>query len=552
MSLQPQPVEPVPELTARIAKSAFPKGNPYLTLRDHLGVLFQDEAFSHLFARRGQPAEAPWRLTLVTIMQFAEDLSDVQAADAVRSRLDWKYALSLELDDPGFDASVLCEFRARLLEGDAEKLLLDTLLAWCREKNLLKAGAKQRTDSTHILAAVRTLNRYELVLETMRVALDALAIAEPEWLHTQMQPEWRPRYSRGAEIYKLPTKPEERQRLALTIGADGVILLQAVFAMNAPQTVRTLPEVQILRRIWIQNYQNVDDQIQWRQAGNLPPAACFVSSPHDLDAHLARKGDLGWIGYKVHLTETCDEKMPPLITHVETTQAPVADTDVLRPIHLALRNKELLPQTHIVDTGYIESALLASTPQEFGVDLLGPPRPNPKWQAQEDEGFSLASFDIDWEQRHATCPQGQVSRDWIPVIDNRGAAVTKIKFASKICRRCESRDACIRVQSKAPRRTLTVRQQEHHQALQAARQRTRTPEYARAYARRAGIEGTLSRGVRSCGLRRSRYIGLAKVHLGNVLVALAINFLRLGEWLAETPQRKPRQSPFTKLVAAMA
>jgi len=159
MSLQTHPVEAIPELTARIAKAAFSKGNPYLTLRDHLGILFQDEAFSHLFSRRGQPAQAPWRLTLVTIMQFAEDLSDVQAADAVRSRLDWKYALSLELDDPGFDASVLCEFRARLLQGDAEKLLLDTLLAWCREKKLLKAGGKQRTDSTHVLAAVRTLNR---------------------------------------------------------------------------------------------------------------------------------------------------------------------------------------------------------------------------------------------------------------------------------------------------------------------------------------------------------------------------------------------------------
>ena len=545
-------MEAIPELTARIAKAAFPKGNPYLTLRDHLGILFQDESFSHLFSRRGQPAEAPWRRTLVTIMSFVQDLSDVQAADAVRSRLDWKYALSLDLEDPGFDASVLCEFRARLLQGDAEKLLLDTLLAWCREKKLLKAGGNQHTDSTHVLAAVRTLNRSELVLETMRAALDALALAKPTWLLGQLQPEWEGRYIRWAQIQRLPQKPEERQHLALTVGQDGVRLLQAIYAADAPQTLRQLSQVQILRRIWVQNYQQVDSQVQWRETGNLPPAAYFLSSPHDVDAHLARKGDLGWIGYKVHLTETCEEQMPPLITHVETTAAPTADTDALPAVYQALQNKDLLPKTHLVDTGYVDAALLVSSQQEFGVDLLGPPRPNLKWQAQEKQGFDLSHFTIDWDNKQATCPEGQVSRYWDTLRDNRGTQVLKIKFASKTCRVCPKRSECIRSQAKAPRRTLTVRLQEQHEALQQARKRMLTKEYAREYARRAGIEGTLSRGVRTCGMRCSRYVGLAKVHLGNVLTALAINVLRLGEWLSEAPQRKPRQSPFSKLIAANA
>src|ERR671933_284608 len=152
-----------------------------MTMRDTLEAIFEDEDFAHLFPRRGQPAMAPWRLALVTIMQFAEGLSDRQAADAVRARIDWKYALSLELDDAGFDASVLSEFRSRLLEGGSERLLFDHLLQRFRGMGLLKERGKQRTDSTRILAVVRGLNRPELVGESMRHTLDVLATIVPEW-----------------------------------------------------------------------------------------------------------------------------------------------------------------------------------------------------------------------------------------------------------------------------------------------------------------------------------------------------------------------------------
>jgi transposase len=172
VSLQPCPVPAVPELTARVARAAFPKGNPYLRLRDELGTVFHDGDFADLYHRRGQPAMPPWRLALVTVMQFAEDLSDRRAADAVRARIDWKYALGLELDDPGFDFSVLCEFRARLTAGGAERLLLDEMLEACKARGLLKARGRQRTDSTHVLAAARDLNRLELVGETLRAALE--------------------------------------------------------------------------------------------------------------------------------------------------------------------------------------------------------------------------------------------------------------------------------------------------------------------------------------------------------------------------------------------
>ncbi len=212
MCLHPRPVDPVPEETARVARAAFPKGNTLMKMRDELGTIFEDEDFARLFPRRGQPAMAPWRLALVTVMQFAEGLSDRQAADAVRARIDWKYGLSLELDDPGFDASVLCEFRVRLLEGGAERLLFDHLLERFRQMGLVKGRGKQRTDSTRILAAVRGLNRLELVGETMRRALDALSTVAPEWLCKNVRPEWERRYVRRLDDEKLPKSRDRRGR----------------------------------------------------------------------------------------------------------------------------------------------------------------------------------------------------------------------------------------------------------------------------------------------------------------------------------------------------
>jgi transposase len=225
MSLHPHVIEPVPEETARIAHAAFPKGHPYLTFRDAFGTIFQDEDFATLFPAWGQPGLPPWRLALVTIMQFRENLADRQAAEAVRARIDWKYLLSLELTDPGFDFSVLSEFRDRLLAGSAAELLLDKLLERCRALGLLTARGQQRTDSTHVLAASRVLNRLELVAETLRAALNAVATVAPDWLQAITPLAWYERSSRRIEESRLPKDTAEREAYAHTVGEDGFRLL---------------------------------------------------------------------------------------------------------------------------------------------------------------------------------------------------------------------------------------------------------------------------------------------------------------------------------------
>ena len=549
MSLRPGPVPPIPDETARVARAAFPGGNPFLRMRDELDTIFEDAQFSALFPTRGRPAEAPWRLALVTLFQFAEGLSDRQAADAVRGRIDWKYALSLELTDRGFDHTVLSEFRTRLLEGKAETLPLDGLLARCRERGLLKARGRQRTDSTHVLAAVRALNRLELVRETMRHALDDLAAAAPGWLRQHAEAEWVARYGRRWDEERLPKGKEAQRELAERIGADGTGLLTAIFTDDAPPRLRERPAVEALRRVWVQNYLQTEVGARWRtEEDGLPKAAQFVSSPHDPDAHLGRKGSTSWVGYKVALTETCEDDSPNLITHVETTPAPTADGEVTPKTHEDLRRKDLLPAVHLVDTGFLDAELIVTSKQDYGVELLGPTRPDVKWQAKEGTGFDVQRFAIDWERERATCPRGKTSIGWTPAVDKGTNRVIKIKFSSKDCRACASRPLCMRSTKKYARRTITIRPREAYQALQARRAEEATPAYAAAYSKRSGIEGTISQGVRRCGVRRSRYVGLPRVHLGHTLTAAAINYLRVAEWFAGTPRSRTRPSPFAVLM----
>jgi transposase len=273
------PLEPVPPETARVAHAAWPKGHKYLRLADELEALFTDDAFRALFPTHGQPAEPPWQLALVTFLHFAEGLSERQAANAVRSRIDGKYVLRLELTDPGVDASVLSEFRGRLLAGSAESLLFDRLLTWGRDRRLVKASGRQRTDSPPMLAAVRALNRLEVVGETMRHARNSLAIVAPEWLRAASPPDWLDRDARRAEDDRRPRTQPARAALTLTIGHDGWRLRAAIEHADTPLGLRQVPAGVVLRRVGIQHDLWDGTQRLGREADNIPPAAQVISSP---------------------------------------------------------------------------------------------------------------------------------------------------------------------------------------------------------------------------------------------------------------------------------
>src|SRR6266700_2609678 len=371
MSLKPMPIPPVPEEMARVARAGFPRGNVLMQMRDTLGTIYPDEAFVDLFPTHGQPAEAPWRLALITVFQFMEHLTDRQAADAVRSRLDWKYALSLELADPGFDHTVLSEFRSRLVLGHAEQRLLDLLLERCREGGWLKVRGRQRTDSTHVLAKIRALNRTLCVGQTMVYVLNVLSEVAPEWVRAYVPTEWVERYGERLEHERLPKEEEERKQYANQVGVDGWALLDALDAPSTADWLKTLPAIMTLRTIWEQQFEPREQGGRWRTEPALP-AAQLINSPYDLDARYGKKRTTLWVGYKVHFTQTCEEDAPQLITHVETTQAPISDEGVLSTIHAELAEKELLPEQHLVDAGYVTIAHLVQSQSSYEVDE-GPP-----------------------------------------------------------------------------------------------------------------------------------------------------------------------------------
>lgn len=548
MCLHVEPWSPVPSETARVVHAVFPEGHPYLTLRDTFPQLFTDADFRDLFPARGQPAVSPGRLALVTLLQFAEDLSDREAAHAVRTRLDWKYLLALELTDPGFDASVLAEFRERLLTHGAERRLFEHLLGQFRDQGWIQARGKQRTDSTHVVAAVRNLNRLELVGETLRLVLQELATLAPAWLQAHLQPAWARRYGHRCEVYRLPDTAAGREALAQQIGEDGYTILAAAGAPGAPAVVRASAAVAVLWQIWMQQFtrQATETGVRcvWRAPADLPPAALAIQSPFDPDARYSQKRGTAWLGYKWHATETCDPDTPHLIVDVQTTPAPQPDTEALPVIHASLAAHERLPGKHCVDTGYTEAEALVTSRRQYGVELIGPVEVDSAWQARARTGCAVADFEVDWAARHVVCPAGQRSAGWKET-EKAGHAVIRVHFAEATCAGCPRRAQCTR--SPKVGRRLTLRPEAEHTALQRVRAQQATAEFAREYAVRAGIEGTHSQAVRVCGLRVCRYVGEAKVRLEHLLVGAALNLLRGAAWLSDTPRARTRQQAFLRL-----
>jgi len=543
--LKPESILEIPEETKTVAKEAFPKGNTYLKLRDEIGPIFTDDNFKDLYPNIGQPAESPARLALVTIMQYMENLPDRQAAEAVRSRIDWKYMLGLALSDPGFDYSILSEFRMRLVAGGKEKFLLEKLLERCDELGLLKGKKQQRTDSTYVVAAVRALTLLELVGETMRLTLNELAVIAPEWLKTVMKSEWVKRYGRRFDGYGLPKSKPKREALAITIGEDGFFLLKAAYLPEAPIVLSESRMLELMRRIWVQQYYWDGDNTHWRTKKNYgqPPAGLMISSPHDLDIHYCVKRTTEWTGYKVHLTETCEEGQPRLITQVETTTSSVHDVKVTEKIQDELIDRNLKPKTQIVDQGYIEIELLMSSKKK-GIDLVGPVASGKSWQSKEEGAFDHTYFDVDWEQKQAKCPNGKISKSFYYRKTRRDTPNYTISFRKTDCQPCKFRSKCTR--AKHTGRTLTLYPKEIHEAQLVARDRQETEAFKQIYQKRAGIEGTISQGVRKMGLRKSRYIGLPRTRLQHLATAAGINLFRVFDWLIG---ERPIETPVPAFVA---
>ncbi len=360
MSLKPQPPRDMPEEMAQIGVKLLPPESPYRLVGDYLYAKYRDEDFADLYPAEGQAALSPVDLGFVTAFQYMENLSDRAAADAVRLRLDWKYALHLPADYAGFNYSVLSEYRDRLVRHEAEGRIFDKLLGDLEELGLLKRRGRQRTDSLAVLTRVRKLNRLELVVETLRLALRALLDADPEWTRATVPPTWEERYGERCVAERL--SESERVVLQNETGQDGQWLLDRLAASTTPPVLSQLPEVQVLRTVWEQQYEIHEKRVIFREPGPYD-GETRIQSPHDPEARYSKKRDYEWIGDKLQVTETDDEGLPHLITDIALTSSVESDQQALGEIQNRQVERDVLPSERFVDQGYVSGNTLADSAQ---------------------------------------------------------------------------------------------------------------------------------------------------------------------------------------------
>ncbi len=556
-------------------------------VRDRLGQWLEDEQFASAFGDRGRPGWSPSRLALVTILQREENLADRAAAEAVRTRIDWQYLLGLPLDDPGFDHTVLSEFRNRVADAGLEQVALDALLTRLAASGLVRAGGKQRTDSTHVIAAVAALNRLELAGESVRAALEALTAAHPDWVAQRIcVPDFARRYGTPMTSWRPPVSQARRDELAIAYARDGYALLEAVYGSSSPGWLREIPAVDVLRRVLVQNYTRIITEdgrevIRRREkepeGDGLPHGHIRIASPYDTDARWGVKREEFWLGYKLHVTETCDDAppctcapaaaaaagrvrgdgrehgggceqptFPNLITHVASTEATVPDSQMTSVIDDDLARKNLPPGRHYLDSGYLSAALVVAEHARHGIALIGPLLADTSAQARAGNGYARADFTVNYGTKTVTCPQGKTAAAWSPCTQHGKDAIVAT-FSAADCGPCPARALC----TTGSRRQLTLPPPDLAEAQAAARAAEKTIPFQADYARRAGVEGTMHQAT-AHGARRARYRGLPRTRLDHVYMACALNLLRLEAYWTGTPLDRQRTSHLARLELSLA
>jgi len=514
MTLQFKDRREIPADTAALGQKLLDKNNPYRLIGERLPDLIQDEDFREMFSSIGGPAISPAILALVTIFQMLEKLPDRLAAAAVALRIDWKYALHLPLDYSGFHPTNLEHFRQRLVAHHAEYLVFDGLLHKLVDLGLVRRRSNQRTDSSHVLGLVAKLSRLEVVWETLRLSLEAVRQLDERGLERVVPEAFLQRYLVKRSDYTLP-----EQQIAVELrqaGADGWWWLQQLDA--GPAEWRQMPETDMLRTVWEQQFELEDDG-DYRGPRTKLESHGLVINPHEPEARFRRKRDKGWLGYMAQVTETAEAKGDPnFITDVGLTDAQADDRAALPAIQERLTGRGLSPANEIVDQNYMSGASLAGS-RERGVELIG------EFQAQwGPEGFRQDDFQVDLLQGKATCPAGQTSVKMLHLERPHGVEY-EFRFG-KVCLACSFRSQCTKAKEG---RTLTYA--EHHPVVQQRRAEMLTEAFKKLMALRPPIEGTISQLMRQ-GARRARYRGLQSVTLQLAFEAVAVNLRRLCHWWA--------------------
>ena len=510
MSLHPVDRSEIPEETAKLGHELLEKNNMYRLIGDLLANLIKDEDFADMYSSIGGSALSPAILSLVLIFQMLEKLPDRLAAEAVRLRIDWKYALHLPLNWTGFHFTNLNHFRDRLLKHEAEYRVFERLLEKIVEMGFMRRRGKQRTDSMSVLGLIAKLSRLEMVWETMRMALKAIQAQDEAWLEQTVPEAYLKQYTVRQHDYDL--KDGEVADALRQAGADGLWLLQQV--EKGPAELRDLEDVQTLHTVW-------EQQFEWDEAGEYTgpreklDAHGLIQSPHEPEARYRKKRTKSWQGYAAQVTETAEEAGDPnFITDVEATDAQISDHNALPEIQKRLAERDLTPSEQYVDQAYVSGTRLAQS-AERGIRLMGP-------VANETgpKEFKLSAFTVDLKQKEATCPESKHAIRWTISCRPYGTLDHTAHFDEQ-CASCPSRSRC--TDAKAGR---TITTHEHHDQVVQRRAEMETTAFWQAMRHRPPVEGTISQLARQ-GMRHARYRGRRKVNLQSILTATAVNLRRL-------------------------
>jgi transposase len=530
MSLKMQTPWPMPEETGRIGKKLLEETDAYRLIGDQLFEEWKEEEVADLYSSEGKPGFSPVILAFVSVFQFMERLADRQAAQALRMRLDWKYALHLPLEDMGFDYSVLSEFRDRLIEGGAENQVFEKLVEQIRGMGLIKERGKQRTDSIAMLVKVRRLSRIEMVVETLRLAVVALVAANREWSEEVIPPSWEQKY--GERFVRQRYSEQEWKEYEANIGNDGQWMLKRLRDGGAPAELQDLPEVQVFSTVWAQQFRKAQGEMVYQELKKYD-GHTQIQTPHDPEARYSRKRRFEWLGDKVQVTETEDEGYPHIITDMVGTNSNQTDYEELPLIQDRLIERQCKPSQHYVDAGYMSGPNLAHS-HGLEIDLIGPLPEVVTPQELLPNGITQAQFQMDPKKNVVTCPQGHQARNPSLVVNT-----LSFHFPKKVCLACPLHARCCT--GKGGR---TVGMNIHYDLVQTARTRQKSDTFKKDYHQhRSGIEGSLSALVRGHGMRVSRYIGQKKRNLQAIFTGCAANLKRTANWLSgERPQVRHKKS----------
>jgi transposase len=510
MSLHQTDRHEIPADTAALGQKLLAKGDTYRLIGERLPELVRDEDFGPLFSAIGGPAISPAVLALVTVFQMLEKLPDRLAAAAVAMRIDWKYALHLPLDDPGFHFTNLNHFRQRLLEYHAEYLVFDRLLQKLVALGLIRRRGKQRTDSSYVLGLVAKLSRLELVWETLRLSLKAIQAQDERWLERTVPEAFLQRYLVKRSEYNVT---ERQAALELQqAGADGLWWLQQL--ESAPAEWRQLSEIETLRAVWEQQFER-DEQGSYRGPRTKLEAHGLIQSPHEPQVRYRQKRGKPWQGYAAQVTETAEAKREPnFITDVHVTDAQTDDKEALPDIQDRLAKRDLAPAQQVVDQNYVSGTQLAQS-QRRGIELLGPiaTQPGPA-------GFRLDDFRIDLAREQAICPAGHIAVKATCYQRSDGTREYQFFFGTQ-CAACAAHALC--TTAKGGR---TLQYHEHHPLVAQRRAEMESEPFRQLMKLRPPIEGTLSQLMR-LGMRHARYRGQQKTNLQLIFTAIAVNLRRL-------------------------